>query len=176
MVLHLSEFCRVLRQATSCLSSLLWSPPYLVRILPLKLRYPHSPCCPGGSVTLASSDPFADPLINPGYLTSEFDILAMVQALKDAQYFIQASPWADFVVSPFGDLANATTDDDLALYARNFSVTVNHSIGTARMSPVGANWGVVDPDLVLKGVKGVRVVDASVFVSYLCPLHLFCVS
>lgn len=124
-------------------------------------------------MTLASSDPFADPLINPGYLTSEFDILAMVQALKDAQYFIQASPWADFVVSPFGDLANATTDDDLALYARNFSVTVNHSIGTARMSPVGANWGVVDPDLVLKGVKGVRVVDASVFVSYLCPLHLF---
>lgn len=116
-------------------------------------------------MTLASSDPFADPLINPGYLTSEFDIFAMVQALKDAQKFIEARPWANFVVAPFGDLANATTDDALALYARNFGITINHSIGTARMSPVGAKWGVVDPDLVLKGVKGVRVVDASVFVS-----------
>jgi len=45
----------------------------------------------------------------------------------------------------------------------NFSLSINHGVGTARMSPATANWGVVDSHLLVKGVEGLRVVDASVF-------------
>lgn len=132
----------------------------------------------GGSVRLASENPFDKPIIDPGILTSDFDIQAMVQAMKDAQTFLSSSPWqAEFKPVPFGDLATATSDESKALFARNNSVTVNHSVGTARMSPAGAPWGVVDSHLNVKGVLGVRVVDASVFVSAWCttwkPLFSF---
>ena len=85
--------------------------------------------------------------------------------MKDVQTFISASPWAGFVIGPVGDLANATTDAEKAALARKLAVVFSHPAGTAAMSPVGATWGVVDPDLTVKGVKGLRIVDASVFVS-----------
>ncbi|KAK7689665.1 hypothetical protein QCA50_007460 [Cerrena zonata] len=117
-----------------------------------------------GSVTLASDDPFDKPIIDPRILTSDFDIQAMVQAINDAQTFLASSSWqAEFKPVPFGDLATATTDEAKAAFARNNSVTVNHPGGTARMSPYGAPWGVVDSNLRLKMALGVRIVDASVF-------------
>ncbi|KAK7685401.1 hypothetical protein QCA50_011264 [Cerrena zonata] len=117
-----------------------------------------------GSVTLASNDPFAHPSINPAILTTNFDVQAMVQAMNDAQTFLAAEPWQkDFKPVVFGELANAKTDADKADLARKTAVTVNHPAGTARMSPVNAKWGVVDPELKVKGTKGLRVVDASIF-------------
>ncbi|KAK7689613.1 hypothetical protein QCA50_007406 [Cerrena zonata] len=117
-----------------------------------------------GSVTLASTDPFAKPLINPAVLTTNFDILAMVQAMKDAQTFLAAAPWQqDFKPVAFGDLANAKTDADKATFARNNAVTVNHPAGTARMSSASSKSGVVDSQLRVKGAQFLRVVDASVF-------------
>ncbi|KAJ8517245.1 hypothetical protein ONZ45_g5546 [Pleurotus djamor] len=116
-----------------------------------------------GSVTITSSDPFVNPTVNPNIYASDFDILAMVQAMKDGREFISSPRWNGFILSPFGDLVNATTDDQLIEYARNFTVTVNHPVGTAAMSPKNAKWGVVDPDLLVKGTSGLRVVDASIF-------------
>lgn len=89
----------------------------------------------------------------------------MVQAMNDAQTFLAAEPWQkEFKPIVFGELADAKTDADKAALARKASVTINHPSGTARMSPTNAKWGVVDSELKLKGAKGVRVVDASVFV------------
>ncbi|KAK7687997.1 hypothetical protein QCA50_008367 [Cerrena zonata] len=118
-----------------------------------------------GHLTLASSDPFAKPVINPNYLTSDFDVFTMIQAIKDMKTFVSADPWKDIIIGPVGQLSTATTDEQLALYARNGSISINHSIGTARMSPFSAKWGVVDPDLAVKGARGLSVVDASVFPS-----------
>lgn len=115
-------------------------------------------------MSLASSDPFAKPLINPGYLTSNFDVFTMIQAIKDMQTFMASDPWKDFIIGPVGQLANLTTDDQLELFARNASISINHSIGTARMSPFGAEWGVANPDLSVKGTRGLSVADASIFV------------
>lgn len=117
-----------------------------------------------------TTNPFAHPIIDPEILTSEFDIFAMVQAMKDAQTFIKASPWKNFIISPFGALANATTDALKAAFARTVSVTVNHPAGSASMSPAKAPWGVVDSNLLLKGATGVRIVDASIFVRILFSL------
>ncbi|KAF8148671.1 aryl-alcohol oxidase-like protein [Crassisporium funariophilum] len=116
-----------------------------------------------GTVRLATSNPFDQPVIDPAILSSDFDSFAMVQAMKDAQSFISSQPWSGFVVGPLGGLAEADTDEKKEAFARNFSVTVNHPVGTASMSPLRAKWGVVDPTLLLKGACGLRIVDASIF-------------
>ena len=118
----------------------------------------------GGSLKLASSDPFAKPLIDPNFLTTTFDIFALRETVKAVKRFVASSAWADYVVGPVGGLAS-TTDSDIETYIREQASTGLHPVGTASMSPKGAQWGVVDPDLKVKGVEGVRVVDASVFVS-----------
>lgn len=99
----------------------------------------------------------------------------MVEALKSAFRFLAAPSWNNYVVAPFGGLANATTDAELEAYVRANAATVYHPVSTARMSPVNASWGVVDPSLLLKGAVGIRVVDASVFVSFLISFNHFIV-
>ncbi|KNZ75849.1 Choline dehydrogenase, mitochondrial [Termitomyces sp. J132] len=115
-----------------------------------------------GTIKLHSSDPFDPPLIDPGYLTSEFDIFAMREAVQSARRFLAAPVWKDYVIGPAGGLANATTDDLLDKYIRQNAGSPAHPVGTAAMSAQNASFGVVDPDLQLKAVSGLRVVDASV--------------
>ncbi|KAK0494793.1 aryl-alcohol-oxidase from pleurotus Eryingii [Armillaria luteobubalina] len=118
-----------------------------------------------GYVTINSTDPFGDPLIDPAFLTSPFDQYAMVQVINDTQEFLASTPWNGFVLDAYGDLRNATTDDAKLEYARAFGSNINHPAGTARMSPRNAKWGVVDQELLLKGADGIRIVDASIFPS-----------
>ncbi|KAJ7680727.1 aryl-alcohol oxidase [Mycena polygramma] len=114
-----------------------------------------------GSVTLNSSDALRAPVINPNLLSSEVDISILREALKSALRFSTAPAWQDYVISPVG--VNATsTDAELDTYIRENAGTVFHPVGTASMSPRGATWGVVDPDLIVKGLRGLRIVDLSV--------------
>lgn len=62
-------------------------------------------------------------------------------------------------------MSESESDADIDAYVREQASTMFHPVGTASMSAWDAEWGVVDPDLKVKGVEGVRVVDASVFVS-----------
>jgi choline dehydrogenase-like flavoprotein len=89
----------------------------------------------------------------------------MVEAVKTAKRFLSGEAWKGYVLEPYGQLATANTDEEIAKYVRDTSSTVFHVTGTASMSPKGANWGVVDPDLKVKGVEGLRIVDGSVIVS-----------
>jgi choline dehydrogenase-like flavoprotein len=118
---------------------------------------------------LNSSNPFDPPLINPNYLAHQFDTFTVVAAMRDAFGFLNSSQFAGLVGQPTLGLALNNTDDQLLSYARANGETLNHGVGTARISPFGANWGVVDPDLHVKGLQGLRVVDASVFVSIETP-------
>ena len=118
-----------------------------------------------GSVKLASSDPFTFPLMNPNFFSTEFDRFAMLEAVKGARRFAATAPWQGFIVSRFGVMGAAETDDEINAAARDSVVTIWHPASSARMSPRGAKFGVVDPDLLVKGVAGLRIVDASVFVS-----------
>ncbi|KAI9432750.1 aryl-alcohol-oxidase from pleurotus Eryingii [Lactarius indigo] len=123
-----------------------------------------------GSVTLNSSDPFDFPIIDPAFLSTDFDIFAITEAVKAAQRFMAASPWQGFVLGQFGNFANVTTDEQIAAYARNNAATVFHPVGTAFMSAADAKNGVVNPDLTLKNTVGLRVVDASTF-PYIPSMH-----
>lgn len=116
-----------------------------------------------GSVTLNSSNPFDLPNVDPAYLSDPFDMQVMVQAFKLSQSFISTSPWNGFIVSPSGALANVTNDDELVEWIKNSVTTFWHPAASARMGKASDPNAVVDPKLLLKGVNGVRVVDASVF-------------
>ncbi|KAJ6521926.1 alcohol oxidase [Mycena vulgaris] len=112
-----------------------------------------------GSITLNSSDPFAPPLIDPALLASDFDLFVMREAVKGVQRFVTAHAWDGYILA---SLINGTTDAELDAYIRSESSSEYHPVGTAAMSPKGARFGVVDPDLLVKGLTGLRVVDASV--------------
>ncbi|OBZ73035.1 Pyranose dehydrogenase 1 [Grifola frondosa] len=115
-----------------------------------------------GSVTLASTDPFAFPNINPAFLSTIFDVYTMRYAVKSLQRFVAAPAWSGYVTGQAGDFAGVTTDSEIDAWARSQTDTVWHPVGTASMSPCGSDTGVVNPDLTVKGVIGLRVVDASV--------------
>lgn len=119
----------------------------------------------GGNIKLASSDPFAKPLINPNYLATAFDIFTLREAIKAIKVFVAAKAWAGFVLAPYGALADTGTDAKVDAYVKASGATIFHALGTASMSPKGAQWGVVDPDLKVKGAEGLRIADASILVS-----------
>jgi choline dehydrogenase-like flavoprotein len=67
---------------------------------------------------------------------------------------------------------HTSTDAEIDDFIRESGGSVFHPAGTASMSPKGATWGVVDPNLNVKGLSGLRVVDLSVAVSRQLPIFL----
>ena len=77
-----------------------------------------------------------------------------------------ASPvWDGFIIAPYGTMGEAQTDADILAAARTQVSSIFHPVSTAKMTKKGTVGGVVDPDLTVKGTTGLRVVDASIFVS-----------
>ena len=98
-------------------------------------------------------------------MTHPLDVAIMVQAVRTSKALLATPPWKGFVDRPFGALATATSDEELAAWVRSGVVTFGHHSCTAKMGTLEDEMAVVDSSLRLKGAKGVRVVDASVFVS-----------
>ncbi|KAI0049156.1 GMC oxidoreductase [Auriscalpium vulgare] len=116
-----------------------------------------------GSVTLRSANPFDTPVIDPGFFTNELDVAAMVGAIRTSSALLETGPWKDLAARPFGLLENATTDAELAEYARNSASSFWHPTGTVKMGTSSDEMAVLDSKLRVKGAEGLRVVDASVF-------------
>ncbi|KIJ49388.1 GMC oxidoreductase [Sphaerobolus stellatus SS14] len=115
-----------------------------------------------GSVTLASNDPFDPPVIDPGLLTAEFDLFAARAAIMKAKLFVSAPVWSDYIIEPAFGLENVTTEAELTDYIRNNAASTAHLVGTAQMSASNADYGVVNANLHVKNVNGLRIVDSSV--------------
>ncbi|KXN87041.1 Choline dehydrogenase, mitochondrial [Leucoagaricus sp. SymC.cos] len=117
-----------------------------------------------GSVTLNSSNPFQYPTIDVGLLTSQVDVSILREGLKSARRLFSAPVFTSSVFNSLFPAGNITTDEDLDAFVRDTAGPYLHGCCSNMMSPRGAKWGVVDPDFRVKGTKGLRVVDASVFV------------
>ncbi|KAJ4476488.1 alcohol oxidase [Lentinula edodes] len=140
-----------------------------------------------GSITINGSNPFTPPVIDPGYLTAKFDIVAMKEAFKIVYTFLNASVWDGYILEPPTGLPNipdfftmnaTELDVQLESYIRNSTGSSAHPVGTVAMSAKDASYGALDPDLKVKGVDGLRVVDASAFPFVTCshtqvPVYVF---
>ena len=84
--------------------------------------------------------------------------------MKSARRFLTASPWKDYIIAPFGEGATLNTDADFEAFVRANTGSVFHPVSTAAMAPKNSPNGVVNPDLTVKGISGLRIVDASVLV------------
>ncbi|KAJ7318172.1 GMC oxidoreductase-domain-containing protein, partial [Mycena albidolilacea] len=115
-----------------------------------------------GSVTINSSNPFDSPIIDAGFLQSDVDVFTGREAIKKVLKLFKAPTWRDYIIAPIEDLENLS-DEELDEHIRNSASTAFHLIGTAAMSARDARYGVVDPDLVVKGASRLRIIDASVF-------------
>ncbi|KAF7344393.1 Aryl-alcohol-oxidase from pleurotus Eryingii [Mycena sanguinolenta] len=123
-----------------------------------------------GTISLNTTDPFDQPIIDMASLTTDFDIAALREAMKLSLLFLSTPAWDGYILGPANNITNATSDADLEAYARAHSAPNAHVVGTASMSPRGADWGVVDPDLLVKGVAQLRIVDASIL-PYVLPAN-----
>ncbi|KAK7052441.1 GMC oxidoreductase [Favolaschia claudopus] len=115
-----------------------------------------------GSVTINSSNPFDSPIIDVGFLLEALDIFTGREAIKKVLRLFQAPTWQDYLIAPIEDLSDSS-DDELDEYIRNSAASAFHLVGTAAMSARDADYGVVDPDLLVKGASRLRIIDASVF-------------
>jgi choline dehydrogenase-like flavoprotein len=137
------------------------------RTLPIGHGY-ASHLCPlrpasRGSVRLASADPGAAPLIDPNFFGDPSDMELMMRGFKQLRHILQQPALADFGGRELPDLAAAQTDEQIEQYIRNNSDTEYHPVGSCRMGP-GA-MDVVDHELRVHGLQGLRVVDASIMPS-----------
>jgi choline dehydrogenase len=129
--------------------------PNAVSILPGVVR-PNS----RGTIKLASADPFAHPLIDPNYLGDRSDLERMVEAVKLSRDIFATSSFKSHLKGELLPGPEVRTDKDLEQFVRERADCYHHQAGSCRMGI--DDLAVVDPQLRVRGVQGVRVVDASV--------------
>jgi choline dehydrogenase len=110
-----------------------------------------------GSVTPRSTDPSAAPVIDAGYLTAPADLRRLVSGVEQAQRMFGTKALGAHVTNP---MMPGPGDTDIAEYVRTTAETLYHPSGTCRMG--ADSESVVDPELRVRGVENLRVVDASV--------------
>jgi len=115
-----------------------------------------------GRIGLSSADPFADPAIFANYLSSEEDKRAMREGVKIARKVAAQEAFAQFQPKEYGDSAKAQTDEEIDAWIRQNAETIYHPVGTCKMGSKDDPMAVVDGDLKVIGIEGLRVIDASV--------------
>lgn len=115
-----------------------------------------------GAITLASADARAAPRIAPNYLATEADRAVAADAIRLTRRIVSAPALAAFAPSEFLPGAQFSTDAQLARAAGDIGTTIFHPVGTAKMGPARDPAAVVDDELRVHGVAGLRVIDASV--------------
>lgn len=132
-------------------------------IIPMLLR-PRSV----GSIRLRSNNPFDYPYIYPNYFKDDFDMKTLMEGVKIAIATSRTKSMQRFgsqmVAYNFPGCGHVTkfTDAHWECMIRQYSVTIYHPVGTCKMGPYWDEEAVVDPQLRVYGVRGLRVIDASI--------------
>lgn len=113
-----------------------------------------------GSVKIASKDSAEPPRVTHNYLVDELDRLLTLRGMRIARSVAAAAPLEELLETEADPGPNATSDDELLAFARQFGSTGYHPVGTCRMGSDSS--AVVDPQLRVHGLEGLRVADASV--------------
>ena len=113
-----------------------------------------------GTIMAASADPFARPAIKPNYLTAHTDALALLSGIRQVRSVFAAPALAQHSSGEIQPGPEIQSDADLLAYARRAGNTLYHPVGTCRMGEDPR--AVVDSRLRVRGIEGLRVIDASV--------------
>ena len=113
-----------------------------------------------GEVTINSKNPEDLPKIIPNYLSTESDQKIAIDSIKVARKIANASPLKQHILDEFVPGGSLVSDEDLLEAAKNNSQSIYHPVGTCKMG--NDKNSVVDDQLKVYGVKGLRVVDASI--------------
>lgn len=116
-----------------------------------------------GRVTLGSADPLAAPVIDPAFFAEADDLQRMVSGFKLMRRVLQQPALATLGGRELQASAAAQTDAQIEAFIRERADTIYHPVGSCRMGP--GDDDVVDAQLRVRGVQGLRVVDASIMPS-----------
>ncbi|XP_068248202.1 glucose dehydrogenase [FAD, quinone]-like [Palaemon carinicauda] len=122
-----------------------------------------------GSVTLASSDPKAPPLIDPNFLADPYDVEVLIRGVQQAMNLGNTSALREVFGARFHDKPLPGCEHEPLLsysywvcFVRHLANTAFHPAGSCKMAPASDPLGVVDHRLRVHGISGLRVIDASI--------------
>lgn len=115
-----------------------------------------------GQVTVQSADASVAPLIDPNYLSTAHDQEEVLQAMRLIRRLADTAPMRALIAQEVAPGLNMQSDEQMLAYFKAHCGSIYHLCGTCAMGP-DADSSVVDADLRVHGVQGLRVVDASVF-------------
>ncbi|MFD8007646.1 GMC family oxidoreductase [Streptomyces mirabilis] len=118
-----------------------------------------------GRLYLTSADPSVKPALDFRYFTDEddYDGRTLVDGIRIARRIARTEPLAGWLKREVCPGPEVTDDEELSAYARQVAHTVYHPAGTCRMGAADDQLAVVDPELRVYGLDGLRIADASVF-------------
>jgi len=114
-----------------------------------------------GSVKLRSADPRDPPLVDCNFFGHPDDLRLQMDGVKFAREVMRTSPIRDMITEEIFPGPQATSDAELERHCKRTVKTNYHPVGTCRMGPDGDGMAVLDERLRVRGVKGLRVFDAS---------------
>lgn len=115
-----------------------------------------------GSIHAAGPDPLAPPRIAPRFLDSEIDRRRLVDGMRLVRRIVAAPAFDPFRGEELSPGARVASDAELTAFARAHGDTSYHPVGTCRMGAPTDEQAVVDPRLRVRGIEGLRIVDASI--------------
>jgi choline dehydrogenase len=115
-----------------------------------------------GYVRARSADPFEPPVIQTNYLVAELDRRVVVAGMKLARRLLKSAPLAPYYAYEDFPGPEVQTDDEFLDAATQRGTTTFHPGCTCRMGPADSTWAVVDNQLRVHGLQGLRVIDASI--------------
>jgi choline dehydrogenase len=113
-----------------------------------------------GEIRIGSRDPLVAPRARFNYLSTDMDRRTMLAGIRLARAIAASRSLSPYIASEYRPGPGVASDEETIAFLREYATTIFHPVGTCRMGPDAAS--VVDPRLRVRGVSGLRVVDASI--------------
>lgn len=115
-----------------------------------------------GYIRIKSADPKDAPSIQANYLSTEKDRRTTIAGVKFARQMARTKPFANYIKREFTPGEDVRSDNELLEACRKLGTTIFHPAGTVKMGSAEDSSAVVDPQLKVHGLRGLRVIDCSI--------------